>query len=118
MYEIFWQAPGWPAFPAGYQSKIEQWVRDVAADDGKTSNPFAAITQYFDGSGPGNYNVHFGGSALVHAAPDSPQCSHGSICVSIQSIIDEIDAYRLSLGLPTGVGSNQFGIILPPGVTT
>jgi IPT/TIG domain len=121
VYEIFWQAPGWSAFPSGYISAVENWVQDVSADDGMTSNPFGAITQYTDTSGPGNYNVHYGGGFFVTDAPDSFQsdgCSgEPSPCISEQSLVDEIDNVRQAHGFSTGM-TNQFAIVLPPGVTT
>jgi hypothetical protein len=120
VYEIFWQAPGWPAFPSGYTTAIQNWVADVGVDDGKTSNPFGTISQYSDTGGPGQYNVHFAGAVIATDAPDSharEECTHGSICISEQSLVDEINTIRIAHGLPTGM-SYQFAIVLPPRVTT
>src|SRR5690349_14005509 len=38
-YTIFWQPTGYAKpFPAGYMSTIDQYLTDVAADNGKTTN--------------------------------------------------------------------------------
>jgi IPT/TIG domain len=128
MYLVFWQAPGWPSFPSGYTQAVTQWIQDVAADDGKTSNPFGAIMQY--GAG---YNFHLGGTVLdTTHGPDTANdtgpglpnfdptlCDSGSSpCVNEDSLVDEIGNTLVSNSWPHGGLSSQFAIILPPGVST
>lgn len=124
VYLIFWRAGGWSSFPSGYQAAITKWIQDVAADDGKTSNPFGAITQYGAGD-----NFHLAGVVNDSAAPDDPNSDPnsrcdldpgdppGSPCVNEQSLIDEIDSVRSAQGWPGGLAS-QFAILMPPGVYT
>jgi IPT/TIG domain len=120
MYLVFWQPSGF-TFPSGYEAAVEKWVNDVAADDGKTSNVFSAITQY--GAG---YNYHLSGSVLVHDAmpdytrDDSGPCNNESptTCVSEYDLITELDDTRIAQGWPAGGLSSQFAIILPPNLDT
>src|SRR5579885_2796400 len=66
---IFWLPSGFQyGATAGdstqYETDIENFVQDVAADDGKTSNAYGAVPQYRDSSGPGAYNVHYSDAVI------------------------------------------------------
>ena len=42
---VYWAPPGY-TYPAGYTALINQYVTDIAADSGKTTNVFAVNTEY------------------------------------------------------------------------
>jgi hypothetical protein len=60
-YAIYWVPSGY-TIQSGYDSLINQYFADVAADSGKTSNVYYTGTQYSDGSGYVRYSSSFGGS--------------------------------------------------------
>ena len=50
-YAIFW-APSGYAFPSGYTTAIEDFLKNVATDSGKPSNVYSVSAQYTDGTRP------------------------------------------------------------------
>jgi hypothetical protein len=66
---IFWQPSGSGlSFDPGYESQIDQFVDRVVTADRSTSNVFALMGQYHDGTGPAAYDFSFGG-AIVDTDP-------------------------------------------------
>ncbi len=69
-HAIFWEAPNFP-FPANYETVIEQYFADLAADSGLPTNVNSVATQYFDKTASGrirnhaNYDVTDGGSTVL-----------------------------------------------------
>jgi hypothetical protein len=56
---IFWHPAGHP-MDAGYENIISQYLGDVAAASGSTTNVFSTLTEYFGTNGPINYQVQEG----------------------------------------------------------
>ena len=113
VYLIFWQPAGY-SYPGGYVNTIEQFAQDVAADAGKTSNSYGAITQYGVA-----YKFAYGGSVTsVDPFPgnDCPT-GGGTICITDQDVINEIASVQSANGWTGGL-INQFALILPPNVDT
>lgn len=52
VYSIYW-APSGYAFPAGYAGNLNQYFKDLQADNGKDSNPYVNGTQYYEQSSSG-----------------------------------------------------------------
>jgi hypothetical protein len=77
---------------ANYTSLIDQFLRDVADDSGKTSNVYASDTQYYDGSGDISYASSFGGSVLDTNSFPPNGCSdpYTSVCLTDAQIQQEI----------------------------
>jgi len=46
VYTIFWAPPGY-SFPSGYENNLNQYFKDVQADNGKDSNTYVNGTQYY-----------------------------------------------------------------------
>ena len=65
-YAIYWMptgyAPSGGAVSPAYQSVINGFLSNVAADDGKASNVYASTTQYSDYSGAIAYGSSFTGA--------------------------------------------------------
>jgi hypothetical protein len=64
---IFWTPPGHP-MAADYQSLITQYVNDVAAASGSTSNVFSILPEYFGSDGSIRYDVQ-AGTPIVDTRP-------------------------------------------------
>jgi hypothetical protein len=64
-HAIFWDPEGSGlAFDPGYESLIETFLIDVAADSHKTTNTFSLAGQYHDAKGPAAYDSTYGGTVL------------------------------------------------------
>ncbi len=64
-HPIFWEPAGSGlSFDAGYESLIEAFLIDVAADSHKTTNTFSLTGQYHDSKGPAAYDSAYGGTVL------------------------------------------------------
>ena len=69
VFTIFWNPSGTTAFPAGYQTTINQFVKDL------NGSPYYSInSQYSDGTGNISTSVTFGGTWLdtTNAIPNNP----------------------------------------------
>jgi IPT/TIG domain len=119
---IFWAPPTF-SFPVGYEAGVQAFLQDVAADSGKTSNAYGAITQYGDGGGAAQYNVTYGGSVTVNDAlppRDFSSCFDGTTCITDDQLAAEVEAVRAahsSPAWPRGL-ADQYVILTPPDVTT
>ncbi len=68
-HPIFWEPAGSGlTFDAGYESLIETFLVDDAADSRKTTNVYSLSGQYRDRSGPAAYDSTYGG-AVVDTRP-------------------------------------------------
>ena len=66
-HPIFWEPAGSGlTFDPGYESLIETFLSDVAADSHKTTNIFSLSGQYRDHSGPAAYDSTYGGAVRRH----------------------------------------------------
>ncbi|HLX31656.1 MAG TPA: hypothetical protein VKR79_02685 [Gaiellaceae bacterium] len=52
VYTIFW-APSGYSFPDGYTNNLNQYFKDLQADNGKDSNPYVNGTQYYEQNSAG-----------------------------------------------------------------
>jgi hypothetical protein len=92
VYAIYWVPTGF-TIQSGYDTLINQFFGDVAADSGKTTNVYYSDTQYYDGSGSSAYSSSFKGSATDTSALPASGCtdSYTSVCLSDAQIRAEID---------------------------
>jgi hypothetical protein len=98
-YAIYWQPAGY-SVSSNYQSLINRFFTDVAADSGKTTNVYYSDTQYTDGSGPIAYSSSFAGSTVDSNALPASGCSdsYTSVCLSDAQIRSEIDRVATANG--------------------
>ena len=62
---IFWEPAGSGlCFDPGYESLIETFLNDVAADSHMTTNVYGLTGQYTDAGGPAAYDSTYGGSVI------------------------------------------------------
>ena len=62
VYAIYWVPSGYSVSTI-YESLINRYFQDEAADSGKLTNVYSADTQYTDGTGSAAYSSTFGGSS-------------------------------------------------------
>jgi hypothetical protein len=121
VYAIFWQPSGYYV-PASFRSAIGQYFTDVSNSSFRTSNVYAASTQYYDRTGPGgtknwvSYNVTFGGSIIAADPTPVSRCRNyrmgdGNVsrsCLTDSQLGAEIRSVIAAHNLPTGVGYEYF----------
>jgi hypothetical protein len=108
-YAIYWVPSGW-SVSSDYESLINRFFTDVAADSGKTSNVYYSDTQYYDGSGHIPYSLSFGGSYVDTNPLPANGCtdSYTSVCLSDSQIQAEVQRVVAANGWPTGAGAEYF----------
>src|SRR3954452_10975282 len=74
VYAIYWVPSGFTV-SSGYQSIINGFFQNVAADSGKTSNVYWSDTQYSDGAGAIASSSSWGGSYVDTSALPANGCS-------------------------------------------
>jgi hypothetical protein len=91
VYAIYWVPSGFTV-SSGYQSLINGFFQNVAADSGKTSNVYWSDTQYSDGSGAAGYSSSWGGSYVDTATLPTNGCtdSYTTKCLSDSQLRAEI----------------------------
>jgi hypothetical protein len=119
IYDIYWNPSGY-SMVSGYQTAVDSFAQNVAADSGKTSNVFYSDTQYTDGAGNHiPYAASFGGSATATdpfpasactdtVTPSAPCLSDNQVASVIQSVAT---AHGWSVAYP-----NIFVVMMPNGV--
>ncbi len=118
-YAIYWEPTGYAhPFPAGYETTIDQWFTDVAADSGKTTNVYGINAQYGDGSGNAAYSSTFGGSTVATNAFPANGCTDTwptTKCLSDAQLQTEIATVITAQGWPKN-SSTMYFIFTPQDV--
>lgn len=122
-FAIFW-APSGFSFPSGYKTAITEYLENVAADSGLSTNVYSVSAQYKGSNGHATYADTFGGAvADADAYPSSGTCPaytgfHGveyTVCVSDAKLKAEVASVVASQEWPTGLGAEYY-VVLPPQV--
>jgi len=123
-YSIYWGTNFTYANTTTYQSLIDGYFQNVAADSGKSSNVYYSDTQYYQTinsiTTPITYSEAFGGTYSDPALPTSSGCSStagGSLCVSDGQVQAEVAKARAANNWPDGLNS-EFFVFLANGVST
>jgi hypothetical protein len=120
VYDIYWVPAGNTVAP-GYQTTIDGFAQNVAADSGKTSNVFFAATQYNDSSGSYvQYAAGLGGSVTATDPFPASGCTDsalpaGSVCLSDNQVASEIQTVAAANGWTIGY-PNIFVVMMPQNV--
>jgi IPT/TIG domain len=113
-YTIFWKPPGY-SFGAGYDTTINQYFTDVAADSGKTTNVYSTDTQYSSIQ----YSSSFGGSVTDTNGFPTSGCPlyEGDVtkCLTDAQLQTELDSVITNKGWMRNA-TNMFFIFTPIGV--
>jgi hypothetical protein len=104
-------------FSANYETLINQYFTDVAADKGLDTNVYSVATQYTDGTGAVQYDSTFGASYVSHDPLPANGCDDGvdAFCLTDQQLQDEIQHVLTAKGWHGGL-SNMFFLMTPDGL--
>jgi IPT/TIG domain-containing protein/List-Bact-rpt repeat protein len=113
-HAIFWIPAGY-SVGANYQSVVDGYFQNVADASGRSDNDYSVAAQYGDTSGPGAYQVSFGGSVVDTDPFPANGCMDGPlpVCLTDAQLQAEIDKVISAHGWQTGL-SNEFFIFTPP----
>ncbi len=115
-YAFYWSPSGASAYPAGYQSGVNQYVEDLAHDSGGNQNVDSVATQYSNGGGEAvAYDSHFAGVILDTDPYPSNGCKKAPICLTDAQLQAELSSYITAHGLPKDLAHEYF-LLTPPGV--
>jgi hypothetical protein len=124
---IYWQPSGSGlTFDPGYQSLINTFFSDVAADSRRSTNVFGLTGQYSDSNGPAAYNSTDGGSVTATdplppdgcVEPLGPPAGDGpgwSRCVNDGQLETEIEHVVHADHLPS-TGNDIYFLVMPDGL--
>jgi hypothetical protein len=117
-YAIYWVPSGYTV-ASDYQTLINRFFTDVAADSGKTTNVYYSDTQYTDGSGHVAYSSTFGGSAVDTSAFPASGCtdtvSQTSVCLTDAQLQAEVQRMIAAHAWTAGP-THEFFVFTPKGV--
>ena len=126
---IFWAPTGY-SFTSSYETVIETYLQDLAADSDKTTNVFGTTYQYTQGTAPNtvpvNYRMVAGTPITTNAAFPTAGCttdtgaiygdnSGYSTCLDDQQVESELDSVVAAHGLTRDLG-HLYVMLLPKGV--
>ncbi|HEV2593386.1 MAG TPA: hypothetical protein VGU02_15995 [Gaiellaceae bacterium] len=110
-YAIYWVPSGY-SVSSNYESVINQYFTDVAADSGKTTNVYDAGTQYNDSTGYVTTTSHFAGSVVdtnpFPASGCTDTVSQTTVCLSDAQIQTEVKRVATANGWPQNTGTEFF----------
>ena len=120
-HPIFWEPAGSGlTFDPGYESLIETFLIDVAADSHKTTNVYSLSGQYTDGSGPAAYDSTYVGAVVdtdplpANGCTEPPTGPGWTVCLTDSQLKSEIEHVVAADNLPT-TNRDVYFIITPDG---
>jgi len=133
---IYWEPPGYTN-PGDYRNIINQYLADVAAASGSTSNVYSTATEYYGSNGPLahnfiHYNILRGTPIRDHnPLPKGQGCSVGKLdtsgiyadgsgytaCLDDAQITAEIQNVITALGLPSDY-NHEYVMLTPKHVAS
>ena len=121
-HAIFWQPAGSGlTFDPGYESLIETFLTDVAADSHRTTNVYSLSGQYTDGSGPAAYDSTYGGDVVdtdplpANGCAEPPTGPAWTVCLTDAQLQTELEHVVAADGLPT-TNRDIYFVITPAGI--
>jgi PKD domain len=120
---VFWQPSGARnlIYPAGYRTRVERFLGDVAADSHRSSNVYSLSGQYRDSSGPAAYDSSYGGAVVATDPLPRNGCGEPlltgpawGVCLSDSQIDTELRRVIGAHGLPV-TGRDVYFVVLPDG---
>ncbi|HEX9480837.1 MAG TPA: IPT/TIG domain-containing protein [Solirubrobacteraceae bacterium] len=115
-YMFFWAPSGSQPYAAGYQTGVEKYLKDLAADSGGAQNVDSVATQYTGEPGQtANYDSHFGGVIIDTKPYPLNGCTAAPTCLTDEQIQAELTSYIEAHGLPQDLVHEYF-LLTPPGV--
>ena len=120
---IFWEPAGSGlAYDPGYESLVESFLTDVAADSHKTTNIYSLSGQYTDRTGRAAYDSTYGGSVIATDPLPANGCSEPAmtgpgwtVCLTDTQLETEIERVITQDNLPT-TGRDIYFLVTPSGL--
>jgi PKD domain-containing protein len=119
---IFWQPAGSGlTFEPGYESLIETFLRNVAADSRSGGSVYGLTGQYTDAQGPAAYVSSYGGAVVARDPLPPNGCTEPStgpgwsVCLTDEQLQREIEHVMRTDDLPTGPTDVYF-LVTPNGL--
>jgi PKD repeat protein len=116
-FAIFWDPAG--QLSQGYRDLVLQYLQDVAADSGQTTNVYSVLNQYYDQTGPIAYQSTFAGS-LIDTNPypqGCPALPGYPVCFTDQQLAREVDEVLFARGIERPA-NRAFLVFTPAGVNS
>ncbi|MBV9682226.1 MAG: PKD domain-containing protein [Solirubrobacterales bacterium] len=122
-HAIFWEPSGSGlAFESSYESLIETFLVDVAADSHRTTNVYGLSGQYSDARGPAAYDSTYGGAVAANdplpanGCTEPPMTGPGwAVCLTDAQLETEVEHVIAADHLPTS-GRDVYFLITPNGL--
>jgi len=120
---IFWQPSGSGlTFDPGYESLVETFLVNVAADSRRPTSVYGLTGQYGDGFGPAAYDSAYGGAVVAsdqlppNGCVEPPVSGPGwTVCLTDSQLQTEIQHVVRTDRLPTN-GGNVYFLVTPRGL--
>ena len=120
---IFWQPSGSGlTFDPGYESLIQSFLTNVAADSRRPTSVYGLTGQYRDGFGPAAYDSAYGGAVVATDQLPASSCIEPpvtgpgwGVCLSDSQLQAEIEHVIRTDRLPTGPDDVYF-LVTPKGL--
>ncbi len=120
---IFWDPAGSSlTFDPGYESLIESFLSDVAAESHRTNNVYSLSGQYTDSGGPAAYASTYGGAVIATDPLPPSDCTEPAatgpgwtVCLTDDQLESEIEHVIATSDLPTADGDVYF-LVMPDGM--
>jgi hypothetical protein len=115
-YAIYWDPAG--TYRGDWMQLINEYLHNVGADSGKSSDVFALNGQYRDAGGQAaNVSTFRGAFTATDPYPKTGNCSEAPVCVTDQQIREELQHIISTGGLPGATGTPVYYVLTPPSVT-
>ena len=115
-HAIYWAGNSSDPFPANYQTLINGFLANVAADSGTRNNVYSTDIQYYDKTGNIQYKSAFAGglvdttsypvvgNCVPHPPPQDLSVTF-DVCLTDNQLATELDAFIAAHNLPRGLGN-------------
>lgn len=120
---IFWAPDGYE-FPDGYVELVEQYIADVAADSGTTTNVYSLVSEYSIPDGENQQDLRYQISSGDSITDTNPYPESGcdieddfTDCLTDDQLRDELDSLVQSEGLIADL-ANFYPVFFPEPVMT
>ena len=121
---IYWIPADATPFPDNYQTIINKYISDVAADSGSAANVYSVNAEYYGGAGGTRTNIAYKISAGMPIIDTDPFPTYGcdvlkdyTGCLTDDQIRAELERVTAANGLETDL-ANFYPMFLPPGIMT
>ncbi len=123
-YAVYWLPSSWSYTSPNYETLINQYFTNVAADSGKPTNVYTTDTEYYDKIVRQNsiqYSQTFGG-ALIDSDPfPTNGCTDPThtftTCITDSQLQTELQSYLTAQSLPADLSHDYF-VFFPPNLAT